>query len=141
MDNQRKYIDLLVSQFWKMGYLTVSRRFGTYLPEPGKVGQFYVDIIARYKKEYAIGIYISSQDFTDSNLLDKLKFLATRHTKFSNKKVKLFVGVPEKYLKQTKHIIGELDSDVRKNIKLIPIIDKSLPSIRRTVKEANVLFS
>ena len=54
-ENARKNVDQLVEQFWKRGYFTVSRKFGTYLPEPSKVGNFDVDIIARYKKDYAIG--------------------------------------------------------------------------------------
>ena len=51
-----KNIELLQDQFWKRGYMTISRRFGTYLPEPAKVGMFNVDIIAKYKDDYAIGI-------------------------------------------------------------------------------------
>ncbi len=44
-ENVRKNVDQLVDQFWKRGYFTVSRKFGTYLPEPSKVGGFDVDII------------------------------------------------------------------------------------------------
>ena len=47
---KRKQIDLLVEEFWKLGYLTVSRKLGTYLPEPQKVGKYSVDVIARYNK-------------------------------------------------------------------------------------------
>lgn len=47
---KRRTIDLLVEQFWKQGYLTISRKYGTYLPEPNKVGGFDVDIIGRQKK-------------------------------------------------------------------------------------------
>ena len=73
---KRKYIDLLVEEFWKQGYLTVSRKYGTYLPEPAKVGDYDVDIIARFKKNYAIGITLSEEDLNDHNLINKIKFLS-----------------------------------------------------------------
>jgi hypothetical protein len=140
-DIKRKNIDLLVEEFWKRGYLTVSRKYGTYLPEPGKVGSFDVDIVARYKNDYAIGINLNLSDLTGSNLFSKLTYLASRHTKFSNKRVKLFVGVPAENFKHAKAIIDELEEDIRKNIKLFRIVDKSLPSVRRNRMNPNVLFS
>lgn len=140
-DNERKTIDLLVDQFWKKGYLTISRRHGTYLPEPGKVGSFDVDIVARYKNDYAIGITINRNDLFNPNLPSKLTYLASRHTKFSNKLVKLFIGVPLEYFKQIRAVIDELDEDIRKNIKLCQIVSKSLPSTRKNRFATNVLFS
>jgi hypothetical protein len=140
-ENERKNVDQLVQQFWKRGYFTVSRKFGTYLPEPSKVGSFDVDIIARYKKDYAIGITLTEQDLQNINLSKKLTYLATRHTKYSNKKVRLFVGVPVSSFKQAKILIEQLDPDVQKNIKLFQIVDKTLPSVRKSKRVPNVLFS
>lgn len=140
-ENARKNVDQLVEQFWKRGYFTVSRKFGTYLPEPSKVGNFDVDIIARYKKDYAIGITLAEEDFQKINLIEKLTYLATRHTKYSNKKVKLFVGVPVICFKQAKILIEQLDADVQKNIKLFQIVDERLPSVRRRKRVPDVLFS
>ena len=140
-ENARKNIDQLVEQFWKRGYFTVSRKFGTYLPEPSKVGRFDVDIIARYKKDYAIGITLTEQDLQNINLSKKLTYLATRHTKYSNKKVRLFVGVLVSCFKQSKILIEQLDPDVQKNIKLFQIVDKTLPSVRKSKRVPNVLFS
>ena len=54
--SERKAIDILVSEFWRLGFFTVSRRFGTYLPEPENIGRFKVDAIGRLKEKYAIGI-------------------------------------------------------------------------------------
>ena len=48
---QRK-VDDLVSHFWKNGYLTLSRRFGKYLPEPSKIGDYEVDAIGKLKKNF-----------------------------------------------------------------------------------------
>jgi hypothetical protein len=140
-ENIRKNVDQLVEQFWKRGYLTVSRKFGTYLPEPSKVGSFDVDIIARFKKDYAIGITLVEHDVQNINLYKKLTYLATRHTKYSNKKVRLFVGVPVIYFKQAKILIEHLEPDVQKNIKLFQIVDKTLPSVRKSKRIPNVLFS
>ena len=140
-ENARKNVDQLVEQFWKRGYFTVSRKFGTYLPAPSKVGNFDVDIIARYKKDYAIGITLAEQDLQNINLCKKLTYLATRHTKYSNKKVRLFVGVPVNCFKQAKILIEQLDPDVQKNIKLFQIMDKTLPSVRKSKRAPNVLFS
>lgn len=137
----RKNIDLLQVQFWKRGYMTVSRRFGTYLPEPAKVGTFEVDIVARHKDDYAIGINLSESDFIDDKIINKLRYLATRHTKFTNRKVKLFVGVSNKYFKHAKLLLEQLEPEVQKNIKLFQIVDKFLPSPRRRRMESNVLFS
>ena len=60
---KRKRVDLLVDQLWKYGYLTLKRKFGTYLPEPEKVGEFDIDIVSRQKKDYAIGVTLSVDVF------------------------------------------------------------------------------
>jgi hypothetical protein len=140
-EDPRKNIDLLLVQFWKRGYMTVSRRYGTYLPEPAKVGMFDVDIVARYKDDYAIGINLSQTDFIDDKIVSKLEYLATRHTKFTNRKVKLFVGVSNKYYKHAKLLLEQLELEVQKNIRLFQVLDKILPTAKRRRKESNVLFS
>jgi hypothetical protein len=118
---KRRSVDLLIDQFWKNGYLTVSRKFGTYLPEPQRMGGFEVDIIARYKKDYAIGITLNEADLEDPGLKERINFLATRQTKFTNKKVLLFVGIPLYLKKKFEHIISSFDEDTIKNIKIQPI--------------------
>ncbi len=140
MNSLRKNIDLLVEEFWKHGYLTVSRKYGTYLPEPAKVGEFDVDIIARYKKSYAIGITLTEEDLNDSNLINKIKFLATRQTKYTNKRVILFIGVESDFYKNAKTLIEMFDHDIKKNIKLFQIVDKEVPSVRKNRRE-KILFS
>lgn len=138
---KRRNIDLLVEEFWRLGYLTVSRKFGTYLPEPSKVGKFEVDIVARQRKNYAIGITLSYSDLNDPSLIEKLNFLATRQTKYSNKRVILFVGVPKDLFKNMKVLIDSLNSEVKNNIKLFEIIDRSIIPNRRTLRKEKVLFS
>jgi len=137
----RKNVDLLIEQFWKRGYLTVFRKYGTYLPEPARVGEFEVDIIARYKNDYAIGVTLNENDFNNGKLIDKLNYLATRHTKYTNRSVLLFLGVPSVYYKQAKIILEKLQPDARKNIKLFQIIDRHLRINKNDMRNKNVLFS
>ena len=139
--NKQRSVDLLVEKFWKQGYRTVSRKYGTYLPEPSKVGNFDVDIIARYKKNYAIGITLTETDLKDPKILEKLDYLSTRQTKFTNKRVLLFIGVPNDLFKIAKELIDFLDNTARKNIRLFPIIEKSLPLGRKNNQEEVTLFS
>ena len=115
---KRQSVDLLIDQFWKNGYLTISRKYGTYLPEPQRMGGFEVDIVARYKKDYAIGITLNEEDLENPELKNKIHFLATRQTKSSNKDVLLFVGIPNDLKKKIEFIISTLDENVRKNIKI-----------------------
>lgn len=139
--DKRKSVDLLVEQFWRQGYLTISRKYGTYLPEPSKVGNFEIDILARYKKNYAIGITLTEPDLKDPKILEKLSYLATRQTKFTNRKVLLFVGVPNDLFKIAKEMTDFLDYTARKNIRLFPIIEKYLASRRNRKKEEATIFS
>ncbi|HKI77198.1 MAG TPA: hypothetical protein VKA26_01505 [Ignavibacteriaceae bacterium] len=139
--DKRKSVDLLVDQFWKQGYSTVSRKFGTYLPEPGKVGNFDIDIVARYKKNYAIGIALTEGDIKDPRILEKLSFLATRQTKYTNKRVLLFVGIPQEYFKMTKEMIDFLEHDARKNIRLFPIVERAFYSDNNNRRKELTLFS
>ncbi len=138
---KRETIDLLVEQFWKQGYMTVSRRFGTYLPEPSNVGQFPVDIIAKQKKNYAIGITITGDDFKDPGLIEKINFLATRQTKFTGKPVLLYIGVHAMYYKNAKALLQNIDPKIQKNIKLVQIIERTAYARVRVKDRNNVLFS
>jgi len=139
--SERYIVDSLVAQFWKRGYLTVSRRFGTYLPEPERVGEFNVDVVARLRNKYAIGISLSEDELNNVELADKIYYLATRHTKFSNKPVILFIGVPDKYYKQVKNLLEKMNKEIRRNIKLIQIIDESISKTNISKQKSKVLFS
>lgn len=138
---KRKNIDYLIEQFWKNGYLTVSRKFGTYLPEPEKIGGFDVDIIAKQGKDYALGITISDEDFKDPKLLDRISFLATRRTKFTRKQVLLYIGVPDENILLAKGLIDSLSGEIRNNIRLFKLVDKSLPHLNQSPKHRKIPVS
>ncbi|MGQ9798964.1 MAG: hypothetical protein ACUVRG_06685 [Ignavibacterium sp.] len=140
--DRRKDVDALIEQFWKRGYMTLSRKYGTYLPEPDKVGIYDVDVIARYNDSFAIGIVLTDEDFYDlKKTQNKIAYLSTRQTKFNGKKVALFVGVSLKNYKTAKGLLEALPDEVRKNIRLIQIIDRQNSEQTTIRKNNNVLFS
>jgi len=139
---KRKSVDFLVEQFWRKGYLTLSRKFGTYLPEPTSVGGFEVDIVARQKQKYAIGLTLTDEDVRDENSLqNKLKYLATRQTRHGNMPVILFVGIKEENFKEVKFMVDQLDENIRKNIKLFQITERQTIPKKRTAEPMQPLFS
>lgn len=139
---RREDIDLLVEEFWRKGYLTVFRKYGTYLPEPSSIGGFDVDVIAKQKNNYAIGISLTEQDFNNSVFIkNKLSYLAQRQTKGTNKKVMLFIGVPVAVYKNAKNLLDELDPETRKNIRLFQIAKRQNIIVNRNNKSNRVLFS
>ncbi len=119
---QRK-VDDLVNHFWRNGYLTLSRKYGKYLPEPNNIGNYEIDAIGKLKKKYAIGVTLSEEELNEPKIYSKLEFLATRHTKFSNSKVTLFVGVPKELFNKVKICLTNLTIEAQKNIKVVAISD------------------
>ena len=140
--DRRRDVDLLIEEFWKKGYLTIFRKFGTYLPEPSDIGGFEVDVIAKLKDNFAIGITLSDQDFKEPSFIkNKLSYLAQRQTKGSNKKVQLFVGVSLLNIKYAKTLLEELDPETKKNIKLFQIAEKPDIAITNQKRSEKILFS
>jgi len=139
--SERKSIDLLVSEFWRLGFLTLSRRLGTYLPEPENIGRFKVDAIGRQKEKYAIGITLSKEEIFSSDLIEKINFLASRKTRSSDKPILLLIGVHDIYFKQVKEILLNVDEKFRKNIKLTRIVEERVKSRRDNRQTQQVIFS
>lgn len=139
--SERKAIDNLVSEFWRLGFFTISRRFGTYLPEPANIGKFKVDAVGRLKEKYAVGITLSKEDIFDTDLIEKINYLASRKTKFSDKPILLLIGVSDIYFKQIKEILNNVDEKVRKNIKLIRIFEEKIENRRKAKSTSQVIFS
>ena len=125
---RRKNIDLLVEEFWKLGYLTVSRKLGTYLPEPQNVGKYSVDVIARYNKNFAIGLTLNDEDVKRTDLREMVNFLATRKTRYTSKTVILFLGVVPNHYQRLRILLSTLEESVRKNIKLFNLAEKQINS-------------
>jgi len=139
--SERKAIDLLVNEFWRLGFLTVSRRLGTYLPEPEEIGKFKVDVIGRQKEKYAIGITLNKEDIFNPDIIEKINYLASRKTRFSDKPILLLIGVPDIYYKQVKEILLNVDEKIKRNIKLTRILEEDFESRRRVRHTQQMIFS
>lgn len=126
MNRYQKNVDLLYDRFWKQGYFTIGRKYGTYLPDPPTVGGFEIDILGKHKNNLAIGLVLYEEDLLRKDLLEKLEFLATRKSKYTNKPVLLFVGVEERIFIKVKQIATHLSPAAKKNIRLYSLIDTSL---------------
>jgi len=121
MITPKESVDALIEHFWQNGYLTLSRKYGTYLPAPKKVGGYEVDAVAKYKQKIAIGISLTEEELNDPMIISKLSFLASKNSESSSRRVTLFVGVPAESLSKAKIIVSGLDEEIKKNIKVVPI--------------------
>jgi hypothetical protein len=139
--SERKAIDLLVNEFWRLGFFTVSLRLGTYLPEPEDIGKFKVDVIGRQKEKYAIGITLNKEDIFNPDLIQKINFLASRKTRLSDKPILLLIGVPNIYFKQVRELLLSVDEKVKRNIKLTRILEEDFESRRSIRHTQQMIFS
>jgi hypothetical protein len=139
--SERKTIDLLVNEFWRLGFFTVSRRLGTYLPEPENVGKYQVDVIGRQKEKYAIGITLGKEDIYNSDLLEKVNYLASRKSRSTGKSITLFIGVDDIYFKRVKELLLNIDEKIRRNIKLVRIEENNFGNHQRSNQPQQIIFS
>lgn len=114
-------VDALISQMWKSGYLTISRKYGKYLPSPKPIGDFEVDVIARYKKNYMMGIVVNEKELKNPKFLAKIIYLSSRNVKYSKEKVKLLIGINIQYYNELKNLIDTLPSENKEQIQIYPI--------------------
>jgi len=121
MITPKESVDALIEHFWQNGYLTLSRKYGTYLPAPKKVGNYEVDAVARYKQKIALGISLTENELNDPQVISRIAFLASRNNDKPGRRVTLFVGVPAECLSKAKIIIASLDDHIKKNIKVVSL--------------------
>jgi len=118
--NIEESVDTLIQSFWKNGYLTLSRKFGTYLPNPPLVGNYEIDAVGKQRNKFAIGLVLSNDDLNNPAIYKKIEFLASRQSKYSRKNITLFIGIPQGSENKANLIIQNLNDTLRKNIKLVP---------------------
>ncbi len=121
MFSKSERVDKLIDHLWKNGFLTLSRKYGKYLPEPEPVGGYDIDAVAKYKKKIAIGITLTYEELNDPKLITKLYFLLKQHPKYSKNRVTLFIGVPSELVEKTQLIVSSLESNLRDQIKVVPL--------------------
>ncbi|VAX27319.1 hypothetical protein MNBD_IGNAVI01-1172 [hydrothermal vent metagenome] len=112
-------IDSLIKHFWENGFLTLSRKHGTYLPSPSPIGDYEVDAVGKLNKKYVLGLTLEKEDIENPNILRKIKFLANQKNKFSLQKVTLFLGCPDELRSDLESLLLQLDENLRNNIKIV----------------------
>lgn len=119
-------VDSLIKHFWKNGFLTLSRKHGTYLPTPTPIGDYEVDAVGKLNKKYVLGLTLTEEDVEKTNTLRKIKFLASQKNKFSLQKVTLFLGCTDELRSDVETLLLPLDESLRKNIKIVSTSQQSL---------------
>ena len=122
---KRERVDYLIDHLWQHGYLTLSRKFGKFLPAPPLMGQYEVDAVAKYKKKIAIGLTVSEEELNDPLFLSKLDFLANYSARFPQNRITLFLGVPYNSQVKASLLISSLDELTQKHIKIITLPDST----------------
>lgn len=132
----KRSIDLLLNEFYKKGYITVSRRFGKYLNDPAPISGYVIDILAKRGRDFAIGLILSFDEIRSPSIKEKITTLASRRTKFSNRTVPLFIGVSPEDHPSAAEFLGTIDSSVRSNIELFPLEEQINISLFQQGKNA-----
>jgi len=89
------------------------------------MGEYEVDAVAKYKKKIAIGLTVADEELNDHSFLSKLDFLANYRTRFPQKRITFFLGVPYNSLVKVSLLISSLDEETQKHIKIITLPDSS----------------
>ena len=121
--SKRERVDFLIDHLWQHGYLTLSRKFGKYLPAPPLMGDYEVDAVAKYKKKIAIGITFTEEDLNDPKFLSKLDFLANYNARFPQNRITLFIGVPYNSVVKASLLISSLPEETQSHIKVVTLPD------------------
>jgi len=116
---EKDRVDSLIEHFWKNGFLTVSRKYSKYLPNPSKIGEFEVDAVGKLNKKMIFGLTLTESDLSKPTILRKIRFLANQQNKYSSKPVVLFLGVQENLIPLAKKLISNLDEETQKQIKIV----------------------
>lgn len=122
---KRERVDLLIDHLWQNGYLTLSRKFGKYLPAPPRMGEYEVDAVAKYKKKIALGLTVTEDELNDPLFLGKLDFLANYNKQFPQNRITLFLGVPYNSLVKASMLISSLPEETQKHIKIVSLPENS----------------
>ncbi len=119
--SKRERVDLLIDHLWQHGYLTLSRKYGKFLPSPPMMGNYEVDAVAKYKKKIAIGLTVSEEELNEPNFLSKLDFLVHYNSRFPKNRFTLFLGVPYNAVVKTSVLVSSLPEEIQNHIKIVTL--------------------
>ena len=121
---KRERVDLLIDHLWQQGYLTLSRKFGKYLPAPPTISGYEVDSISKYKKKLAIGMTISEEELNDVLFLTRLEAILKYQQQNPMNRITLFLGVPYNSVVKATMLVSTLPQETQKHIKIVSLADK-----------------
>jgi hypothetical protein len=119
----REKVDTLIDHLWQKGYLTLSRKYGKYLPAPPQIGGYEVDAVAKYKKKIALGLTVANEELNDPRFISKLDFLVNYNTRFSQNRVTIFLGVPNELIVKASMLISSMGAETQHRVKIVPLPD------------------
>jgi hypothetical protein len=120
---KRERVDLLIDHLWQEGYLTLSRRFGKYLPAPPMISGYEVDAISQYKKKIAIGITVPDEELNDIKFISKLEAISSYKKMYPMNRLTLFLGVPYNSVVKATMLVSTLSEETQKHIKIVTLPD------------------
>ncbi len=123
--SKKEKVDSLIDHLWQHGYLTLSRKFGKYLPSPPQISGYEVDAIGKYKKKLAIGLTISEEELNDPKFISKLDAITKYKERYPMYRITLFIGVPNNSLVKATMLISSLSEETQKHIKVVPLADQN----------------
>jgi hypothetical protein len=129
MSEKIEILNLLVPKLWWDGYRVISRRFAKHLPEPEPVGMYDIDVVAKRGETFLIGLSITAADLADAKLVDKIRFLASRKSRYTNQPIRLWLGVDQPHYARLMAIMKTVSEEERKNIKCISVVVSPAPSL------------
>ncbi len=139
--NRRDLTDKLYFKLRAAGYSTIGRRYGTYLPDPPNIGDFEIEVLAKQKKEFAIGIVLDDLSGVDVNFIkQKIRFLAERKSTYSGNPVRLYIALTRKNYFFVKHLIDSDLKDISENIELYLVDVESELVITDTAAGGKAMF-
>ncbi|MBI5727532.1 MAG: hypothetical protein HY965_06745 [Ignavibacteriales bacterium] len=129
IEERKELVESLIQKIRLEGFQIVNRRYGKFVPAPQPVGGHDIDILAKRSGSFIIGLCIASGDFSDSGLEEKVRYLASRTTKYSNTPVKLYIAIDQSVYVRLAKILQNLPHELRHRIRAYPLTNAETPDL------------
>ena len=114
---KKDLLGLLIPKLWLEGYHIIYRKFGKYLQAPPPVGEYEIDLVAKKGNSFAIALCLSANEIDNPALIEKIRFLASRRSRFNKQPIQLFIGIDTNNYFRLARLLQMLDNDEKKSIK------------------------
>ncbi len=119
--SNKERVDRLIAHFWQDGFLTLSRKFGTYLPPPEPIAGIEVDAIGKFKNKYVLAFLISQNDLEPPNLITKISRLTYLITRNSKRQAYFYIGASRDSIIKINDLLKSLNDHDKQFIKIIKV--------------------